>query len=58
MKTRGTDTDAVGVHFHADPEAHPGILQLAEVGYLPGGGVGGVGSKGLFRRNLVVFDFS
>lgn len=38
MKTRGTDTDTRGVHFQADPEVHPGILQLAEVGYFLGGG--------------------
>lgn len=38
MKTRETDTDTGGVHFQADHDVHPGILQLAEVGYLLGGG--------------------
>lgn len=33
MKTCETDTDTGGVHFQADPEVHPGIFQLAEVGY-------------------------
>lgn len=38
MKTRETDTDTGGVHFQADPEVHPGIFQLAEVGYFLGDG--------------------
>lgn len=38
MKTRATDADTGGVHFQADPHMHPGILQLAEVGYFLGGG--------------------
>lgn len=56
MKTHGTDTDTVGVHFHADPEVHPGILQLAEVGYFLGGGGGSKGLQITSKRKKSAFD--